>query len=216
MTLDELNGTSIDKINALYETLMESYQTYLDSFNFKVGDYIYKYKRDETLPFKNEYPFLIKEIYVKNNNNSVFISLPKITIKTNKCLLDKRPTKAFYTFDDIENYKIYTEKVAVKEPRQTYVYLIEAGELYKIGFSNNPSSRLKGIQTHNPYKCSILYKIKDPFGTLEKDLHSKFHSLRINGEWFKKSDLIINEFELLMNNEHQVSDKSFTLFPISA
>jgi hypothetical protein len=221
MTIKEIDSICIDKINCLYEDLILLYQNHLIKLGFKVGDYIFKYKDgDNILSEKKHYPYLITEILIENNNDSDFFRLPKIIVKTNKCFKDKTLTKSFYRLENIEDFKLFTDKTNKKTKnkilKQTYIYLIEAGDIYKIGFSNNPSSRLKSIQTHNPYKCKIIYKIKDPFGTLEKDLHVKFNSLRINGEWFKKSELIIKEFELLINNEHQLLEKPFTLFPISA
>lgn len=75
-----------------------------------------------------------------------------------------------------------------------YVYMIQKGYgSIKIGVSNNPEFRLKQLQTGNHGSLYLIAKF--PFESrkeaesMEKDLHVKFQSYRLEGEWFKKGIL---------------------------
>jgi hypothetical protein len=73
-----------------------------------------------------------------------------------------------------------------------YVYVISGSKdgPVKIGFSNNPYSRLKDLQTGNPQKlfiCGTLgFKEKYPAELVEKLLHQHLtnNNVRAEGEWF--------------------------------
>ena len=66
------------------------------------------------------------------------------------------------------------------------VYLITSPEegLCKIGYSKDPESRLSDLQKTSKFPLVLSGCF---FGNMdyEKDLHEKFKSLRIKGEWFK-------------------------------
>lgn len=64
----------------------------------------------------------------------------------------------------------------------------------KIGVTSCVNSRLKSLQTGNPYNlvCLCKYKAEDWFILkLEKELHLRFKEFRLRGEWFEMN------FELL-------------------
>ena len=204
MPLSEIEINSYEKFALLHDEVVEDYKKFLETFPFKVGDYVTK-KITEPPPYETyvhrSWPFriVLMEI-VQDTYDTVhkrFLSIPYLKIKCNKCTIKKIPTKAFYDFkiDELEPYIDPVDRIERISP--TYVYLIEAGNIYKIGFSNNPEKRLYQIQTSNPHQCKILFKIADPLGSLEKDLHKQFAKLRLNGEWFTKSDLILKTFEQL-------------------
>lgn len=78
--------------------------------------------------------------------------------------------------------------------RRGYVYLIQAGNQYKIGHSNNPERRL--AQLNLPVKGKIIHLIKsgDRY-KLEKQLHRKFRKHRIRREWFDLNEDQVKWFQ---------------------
>lgn len=66
------------------------------------------------------------------------------------------------------------------------VYVLKAGEYYKIGItSREVSKRIRDMQTGNPYtiECIAEYNI-DSAITVERVLHNKYTCKRLSGEWF--------------------------------
>ena len=81
------------------------------------------------------------------------------------------------------------EKCAQEQKRQSgYVYLINAGEFYKIGISRNINQRVTKLSTLPPFNITLVCIIKtDDMMGLEKELHETFSEKRVNGEWFTLS-----------------------------
>lgn len=75
-----------------------------------------------------------------------------------------------------------------------YLIVCEETNTCKIGYSLNPQSRLKGVQTGNPFKLSLNYVIRGSIKD-EKALHNKFCEYSISREWFSCSDDILSYFE---------------------
>jgi hypothetical protein len=71
-----------------------------------------------------------------------------------------------------------------------FVYFVRCLDRVKIGFSVDPKSRLVKINADAPFPCEMLGVVPvDQFS--EADLHTRFSSLRIHGEWFlAASDLL--------------------------
>lgn len=91
------------------------------------------------------------------------------------------------------------KKIINSKKATGYVYFIQGlcGGAIKIGYSKNPTSRLKELQTGYPDTLTILYMLRGS-GQVENFLHNKFEHLRLKGEWFKPDkDLIkyINELK---------------------
>lgn len=63
-------------------------------------------------------------------------------------------------------------------------------EFIKIGYSQDPTSRLADLQVANPYELTMLGKFP---GTKwhEKKLHGMFSKYIVRGEWFKSCDDIV-------------------------
>ncbi|MES2380034.1 MAG: GIY-YIG nuclease family protein [Bacteroidota bacterium] len=83
---------------------------------------------------------------------------------------------------------------------QEYVYLMVNDEtaLIKIGTSKNPRFREKTLHSSEPRVFLIaLWRCKKGF---EKELHQKFATKRIRGEWFRLSFRDLGEIELFMKN----------------
>ena len=74
------------------------------------------------------------------------------------------------------------------------IYLITCKEnnTCKIGLSSNPKRRLAQLQTSSSYKLH-LDTIIDGDCNVEKELHEKFKSFKLMGEWFTY-DNSIKEF----------------------
>ncbi|MCY1508129.1 hypothetical protein D9M68_424290 [compost metagenome] len=72
---------------------------------------------------------------------------------------------------------------------KAYTYFIienEENESHriKIGFSKKPSKRIKTLQTGNSRKFALMGWIECTDKSLERDLQSKYHKNKLNGEWF--------------------------------
>lgn len=82
---------------------------------------------------------------------------------------------------------------------ETLVYVIGGPKSHhdvKIGFSNQPASRLARFQKHRVEKLSVL--AQTPGGvTDERTLHRLFKADRLKGEWFKRSAEIKLFIELI-------------------
>jgi len=82
-------------------------------------------------------------------------------------------------------------------PSYVYFILDEGADAVKIGYSNNPSSRLSDLQVGNPRRLSILNIIEfetDAEAALhECRLHKEYENYGIGGEWFKRLPQFENE-----------------------
>ncbi len=67
--------------------------------------------------------------------------------------------------------------------KHTFVYFLRCGDWVKIGFSTDPTRRVREITTKVPYEITTLLTVP---GTMqdEKRLHRALERFRINGEWF--------------------------------
>lgn len=68
-----------------------------------------------------------------------------------------------------------------------YIYVIGTEHRQKIGFSKDPSSRLKQLQTGNAEELHLHGSIEvseDRVKMLEKFLHKDLSYKRVKGEWF--------------------------------
>ncbi|MCA9932967.1 MAG: GIY-YIG nuclease family protein [Anaerolineales bacterium] len=91
------------------------------------------------------------------------------------------------------------KKKPLKGPRKTYlasqpsdntdyVYIIQMGRknIFKIGKSNDPNSRLASLQTANPYKLKFLNIFSaDNASAAEETLHTALYENKLEGEWFR-------------------------------
>lgn len=73
--------------------------------------------------------------------------------------------------------------------KRGFIYFIRAAENVKIGFSRDTKRRMAELQTFFPFPLEMLGSI--PGSTLtERQMHHRFRSLRVNGEWFRHSSEI--------------------------
>jgi hypothetical protein len=72
--------------------------------------------------------------------------------------------------------------------REVKTYLIESQmAAVKIGISSDVEARMKNCQTGNPDRLRLVGIL---FGNREPELHAKFQSHRIHGEWFHASPVL--------------------------
>ena len=95
--------------------------------------------------------------------------------------------------------KINQEIEISKKDNESYIYFFinEKYRFCKIGYSINPSERLKSVQTGCPFELTIAGIIKGDFYK-EKSFYEMFSKCRTYGEWFKISgslrDFILDKF----------------------
>ena len=71
-----------------------------------------------------------------------------------------------------------------------YIYVIGTESIQKIGFSKNPQSRLKQLQTGNSEQLFLHHMIEvsdERTRLLERFLHKDLSYKKLKGEWFKLS-----------------------------
>lgn len=73
-----------------------------------------------------------------------------------------------------------------EEPK---VYFITAGDVVKIGVSRQPNKRLRQLQSSSSKKLTLAACCFGGFA-MEKSLHKRFASHRLQGEWFMLTDEI--------------------------
>ena len=76
----------------------------------------------------------------------------------------------------------------------TYFIQAKSGGDIKIGYTSksDPIQRLRGIQTGNPKKLQIVGILR---GNREAQLHAKFDDIRLEGEWFKPEQALVDFIE---------------------
>lgn len=90
-----------------------------------------------------------------------------------------------------------------KELTQT-LYFITDGEYVKIGISSDARYRLRGLQSSNPRKLTLLYtgKTTEAFAQ-EQHLHKIYKDDHIRGEWFKLTETIKEHIKILRSYERK-------------
>ena len=92
------------------------------------------------------------------------------------------------------------------------VYLISSGGIekrYKIGYTKRTVwERLKEIKTSNSDNVEILDVFESKYGTkIERSLHRKYKSKKIENEWFRLTEIEANQFK----KECQMMHDNFNL-----
>jgi hypothetical protein len=79
-------------------------------------------------------------------------------------------------------------------PIPGFVYLIKSGIFYKIGKTRNLEKRSRWMAIHLPEPMVVVHSFpSNDHSRAEKELHDRFSELRSNGEWFKLSQLEVEE-----------------------
>jgi hypothetical protein len=86
-----------------------------------------------------------------------------------------------------------------------YVYFVQMDRIgpIKIGFSRDIGKRLVSLQTSNAYPLRLLccYPSNESH---EKEWHSAFHNMRLEGEWFLPHPKLLREIDgqIQINNRN--------------
>jgi hypothetical protein len=113
----------------------------------------------------------------------------------------------------------YKKAIKKEENRSGYIYLLKSKHGVKIGRTINPKSRISDIQVQIPFGIEEIanYVVFDMYKK-EKELHEKYKTKRLKGEWFNLSMEEIREIQhYLQLEENQIkevieklSDKALT------
>jgi len=99
----------------------------------------------------------------------------------------------------MDGLKYFLNDYGKKTESLTYIMKDNSG-YYKIGRSINPSSRLKVLGIGNP-TIELCFYIN---GNHEHELHKKFNSKRVNGEWFRLDEKDLVYIKDLDKEDHSV------------
>jgi hypothetical protein len=81
-----------------------------------------------------------------------------------------------------------------KDTRGSTVYLIEAGEHYKVGITTDLVERLASINGGLPHAPAAVVAVRAGGRELEARLHHALDHRRVKGEWFNKCDEVYRVF----------------------
>ncbi len=96
---------------------------------------------------------------------------------------DEAPSYDGMVFSEIMDRAI--EETEWRRVPESVVYFISDGQRVKIGVTRDLPGRLKKLQTGNPLPLTV---VKTVIGdqTEEYDLHQRFATYRLHGEWFRR------------------------------
>lgn len=81
--------------------------------------------------------------------------------------------------------------------KERTIYLIKAGDLYKIGYTKRKvSERIKDFKTGNSSEFEIIkeFKCDKNWSKVEKAVHRTYNEKLIDGEWFNLSKEDVDNF----------------------
>lgn len=84
--------------------------------------------------------------------------------------------------------------------KRIQLYLMQNGDFLKVGISDNPTRRIKDMQTGNPIEITLLqskvFGSRSKAEQAESRVHNKLKALglHVRGEWFNKCDEVFKEF----------------------
>lgn len=84
-----------------------------------------------------------------------------------------------------------------KEPNYSgYVYFLECGGKYKIGYSKNVEKRIRELD-YRPFKINLIIKSKNVLNAykIEQNLHIKYEKYKIIGEWYSFDEEQVEEIK---------------------
>jgi hypothetical protein len=111
------------------------------------------------------------------------------------CIRERRTKRNEEILKEVDRRKREQEALrtlisSLQTPGDPFVYLIEFENRYKIGVSKNIPKRIKNFNTAHASPCKIVAIIKGD-KVLETELHERFATHRLNGEWFIKRPHIL-------------------------
>lgn len=132
-------------------------------------------------------------------------------VASSKAIRKKRKSsaaKSSQVHPDLQQCELHRESYApnvdpsarVKVPVAGVVYLLQAGDYFKIGKSIDLDKRLGQIKLQLPYPVEVVHVIQAAHPLLaEAHWHRRFSALRRNGEWFLLTQTDVDEFKSVSN-----------------
>lgn len=97
----------------------------------------------------------------------------------------------------------YVEQRPIPGLREQFVYFVTVeypNFPVKIGISQSSKMRLSALQTALPYAVKLLAMVRAPDHRFEHRLHRKFAHIKLRGEWFERTDELMNYIDCLAND----------------
>lgn len=92
-----------------------------------------------------------------------------------------------------------SRRIFLEDRKSVYLFSVKGLKMYKIGISNNPLERLKGLQTSCFYQLMPVFCARvQNAEKLEAVLHDRFRSKNTVGEWFELEDEEVKDAIRLM------------------
>lgn len=93
-----------------------------------------------------------------------------------------------------------TNAAYVGQPAEGFIYVMECGGYYKVGWSASPRTRYVSIQVSNPLPVTLVGVVEGTKGE-EAAWHEVFKDKRLRGEWFALTEYDIS---CVLNDNHGV------------
>lgn len=94
------------------------------------------------------------------------------------------------------------DKIIISNSVPCVVYLLESDNKTKIGIAKSISSRIKMMQSGNPYPISLVYQHRFPSEKMAREvasiLHTHWKGCQLQGEWFNLTKEQIEETKKLI------------------
>jgi hypothetical protein len=88
------------------------------------------------------------------------------------------------------------EKAAWEAQGGGHVYLMQCGDLYKVGMSQDPERRRRQVSLSVGQPVVLLFTVKtSDMANCEAAWHQRFAAVRRTGEWFALEDWMLKEFQ---------------------
>lgn len=98
----------------------------------------------------------------------------------------------------------------------TFLYVLKAGDYFKVGITQNLNKRIKQIQTGCPLKISRVYyytlDTKFEAMELEKEIHIFLNKISTSGEWFLVQDGFFYDIESYVKIKYKDLTKYFNIY----
>lgn len=139
-------------------------------------------------------PFYVAPVRDERNGRTGLFNVCAVAAKGGEIILSPDFSDMFHAFRTMLAF--YEAWLPTRPVDRVYFIGTElkVGKLVKVGFSRDPQSRLRALQTAHGERLQI-------FATVEggKDVEEKYHrrwkARRRNGEWFTIGDCIIDEID---------------------
>lgn len=136
-------------------------------------------------------------IYLNHIHHQRVRKTPELKRLLNQLLLANESIEVKNKAQELLNGK---QTIKVKNKESSYVYLIRENisNTIKIGYTNNPERRVAEFRVQLPFEINHIHTIQCVNGReTEKLLHKLYQHKRVNGEWFRLSELDVGDIKKL-------------------